>query len=187
MAEPKEEPRKRRLTDEEIVFPEKAIKLIDGRSYTLRPWGARGGRLVLQRLDELAQKVGGEFNARAMLARAWEECLELLCLSIGGDVTPESIEQPAEDGGWHFEDVLRATDAMIEVCILRADGSGALPLVIDLVKRMNEILVTTLGPKLVRPRSSDSSEADTSTGTSGNGSGSSKRPEGEEVPNSPTS
>lgn len=168
-----EEPEERALSDDQILFPEREIKLTNGTRVVVEPWGLKEGALVLERLEALTPKLfskGEQVDARTLLSRAYGEVVDLVSMTV--DVPREVMEKKARDGGWTFEDLLEATDAVLEVCILRSDGRGALPFLVTLMGKMTEIVSRSTGPELARRRLSDSEKADTSPETSDNGSGS---------------
>lgn len=168
------EPANRELSDEVIVTPHREVKLSNGKRVLVAPWGMTEGKLVLYRLDELAPKLEGtDVNARQLLARAFDEVVDLVALTI--NVEREEMEKPAKDGGWLFEDLLAVTEVVLDVCVIRSDGRGALPLLIKLVGKMGEMVARSAGPAIVKPRSNDSERPASSPATSGNGSGSPPR------------
>jgi hypothetical protein len=158
----------RELDDETIVNPDREVTLVDGTKLIISPWGARRGKIVLDRLQALQPALaaqGGTWNANELIASAWDEVLDLVALTV--DIPRETIE--AEPGGWAFEDVLAVTEVIFDVCILRSDGKGALPLLLGLVGKMTEVAVRTLGPALAKKRADDFVKGDTSKAKSGNG------------------
>ncbi len=165
-----EEPGARELSDETIINPDREVTLVDGTRLIISPWGARKGKIVLDRLQALqpalAAQAGGKWNPTDLLASAWDEVIELVALTVG--IPREEIE--AEPDGWAFEDVVAVTEAIFDVCVLRSDGKGALPLLVGLVGKLTEVAVRTLGPGLAKKRAEDFVKAATLKGKSGNGS-----------------
>lgn len=169
------EPAKRALSDEKIITPHEEVKLSNGRRVVVAPWGMTQGALVLERLDALTPKLltGEEFNARQLLARAWDEVVDLVALTV--EIERQEMEKPVAQGGWTFEDLLKVTEVLLEVCVVRSDGKGALPLLVSLVGKMGEMLARSVGPEIARRHLSDSAREATSPATSGNGSGSPRK------------
>jgi len=169
---PPEEPAGRELSDEVIVNPDREVKLSNGQRVVVSPWGAKKGHLVLERMDALqpalAAQAGREWNARVLLSAAWDEVIDLITMTL--DIERTEIEKPPRDGGWTFEDVCEVTQAVVDVCILRSDGRGALPSLVALVGKMTEVATRTLGPVLARQHERDLKAADISGDKSGNGS-----------------
>lgn len=147
---PVEEKPKRDLTDSEIINPEKEVRLVGGQRIVVRPWGMTKGHLALQRLEvalPALRDVGG-MSPAVLLAKAWDEVVDLVAMTV--DVSREDMERDPSEGGWTFEDVLAVTEAMLDVCILRSDGRGALPLFAALVSKMTTVVVRTMGPALAK-------------------------------------
>lgn len=160
--------------DEKILIPHREVRLTNGKHYLVAPWGLTKGKLVLERLDKLTPKmVRGTAEARQVLAVAWDEMIELITMTL--EIDRAEMEKDPLDGGWTFEDVLEVTEAILEVCILRSDGRGALPFLLAVTTRMNEVTLRAFGPEFARRLSSVSGPADTSPPPSRNGSGS-RRP-----------
>jgi hypothetical protein len=163
-----EAPAVRELTDETIINPDREVTLVDGTRLIISPWGARKGKIVLDRLQALQPALaaqGGQWNPSDLLASAWDEVVELVALTV--DIPRADIE--AEPGGWAFEDVVAVTEAIFDVCVLRSDGKGALPLLLGLVGKLTQVAVRTLGPALAKQRADDFVKAATSPAKSGNG------------------
>ena len=163
-----EAPAARELTDETICNPDREVTLINGTKLIISPWGARKGKIVLDRLQALQPALtsqGGQWNPSELLASAWDEVIDLVALTV--NVPRAEIE--AEPNGWAFEDVVAVTEAIFDVCILRSDGKGALPLLVALVSKLTEVAVRTLGPALAKKRAEDFVKGVTSTAKSGNG------------------
>ena len=170
------EPEDRALSDETIIIPHKEVRLTNGRRVVVAPWGLTQGALVLARLDALTPKLftpGETLNARQLLARAYGEVVDLVSMTV--EIPREEMEKPPSEGGWTFEDLLGVTDAVLEVCILRSDGAGALPLLVGLVGKMTTIVSRSTGPELARLRLSGSEAGGTSPARSGNGLGSRRK------------
>lgn len=185
---PEEAARVRALSDVDIILPAREVVLTNGHKVIVRPWGLRTGALVIGRLEALTPKLierddEGHVRAvgldpRALITRAYDEILDLIELTVG--IARADLEREPIDGGWTLEDLLGVTEAMLEVCVLRADGRGALPLLLALVGRMQEVVIRAIGPTLAsraaseiaQQRSSDSEPEGTSAAASPNGSGS---------------
>lgn len=171
-AEPEEG--KRPLDDSTIIVPHEEFALANGKRVVVKPWGMTKGKLVLARLDALKPKLfepdeTGAIDPKRILDRAWDEMVDLVSLST--DVPRSEMEADLSEGGWTFEDILRGTDTVFRVCILRADGTGALPLLLTLVTEMTELVARSLGPVIARRHSNASAQKGPSTDESGNGSG----------------
>lgn len=174
MPETTEEVGERRLRDDEILVPHKEVKLTNGKRVVVAPWGVTTGKLVFARLEELQPKIDvSDATAYQLLAKAYDEIVDLVALTV--DVPRSEIERKPIDGGWTFDDVLEVTEAMLEVCIVRSDGRGALPLLVRLYVKMDQLARISTGPLVVPRPSSGSAPADTSTATSGNASASGKK------------
>lgn len=170
-----------RPSDEEVLIPSREVKLTNGTRVLVEPWGMKKGALVLARLEGMSphlwkrdphtkQPVG--FDAAGLLSSAWDEVVGLIELTLP-EVTRAEMEREPRDGGWLFEDVLAVTSAVLEVCVLRSDGGGALPLLVSLIGQATELVTRSLGPdnaRRVQTRSNGSGAAGTSTVASPTGS-----------------
>jgi len=169
MAEAAEGVGGRALPDEKILIPHKEITLTNGTRVTIAPWGLTKGALVLERMNALSPKLlVGDANARQLLSRAWDEVVDLVAMTVG--IERAEMERDPMEGGWTFEDMCAVTDAVLEVCVVRSDGAGALPFLLKLVEKMGEIVTRSAGPVLARKQLRDSAAKGTSKARSGNGS-----------------
>ena len=174
--EAEEVPGGRALSDETIINPHREVQLSNGKHIVVAPWGMTQGKLVMARLEivqaalaELATADGG-ITPHSLLDKAWDDVVDIVSLTV--DTDRADMERPTSEGGWTFEDLLKATEAVLDVCLIRSDGSGALPLMGALVGRMNELDQRT---KTVGSLPSGASgKRGTSRGNSGSGSGSRK-------------
>lgn len=138
---------KRELSDETIINPDREVRLQNGTRLVISPWGMKEGNLVLDRIDSMGPAFQDQqhgFDAKKLLSAAWNEVVDLVSMTVG--VPRDEMEKPVADGGWTFVDVLEATEAMFDVCILRSDGRGALPSLIALVTKMGEITARMFAP-----------------------------------------
>lgn len=159
---------KRELSDEVIVNPDREVTLSNGNRLVVSPWGLKEGNLVLARIDAMTPALQGQadgWDAKKLLSAAWDEVVDLVSLTV--DIPRTEMEKKPADGGWTFEDILVTTEAVLDVCILRSDGRGALPSLVALVGRMGEIAARTLAPALVTLRERDSEQPGSSPGNSG--------------------
>ena len=163
----------RPLTDEKIITPHREVQLTSGEYVVVAPWGMTQGSLVMSRLEALQPRMAdiakkGSVTPHALLAGAWDEIVDIVSLTVG--VERADMERPQAEGGWSFEDLLAVTDAVLDVCLVRSDGRGALPLLMALVSRMTELEERATGA--ASSLSATSGKAATSPASSGNGSGS---------------
>ena len=163
----------RPLTDEKIIIPHREVQLTSGEYVVVAPWGMTQGSLVMSRLEALQPRLAdvaaeGAVTPHKLLAAAWDEIVDIVSLTVG--VERAAMERPPAEGGWTFEDLLAVTDAVLDVCLVRSDGRGALPLLMALVNRMTEVeeRATSAASSL----SATSGKEATSPASSGNGSGS---------------
>ncbi|MCP4868275.1 MAG: hypothetical protein GY898_06105 [Proteobacteria bacterium] len=162
----------RPLSDEKIITPHREVRLTSGEHVVVAPWGMTQGSLVMARLEALQPKLAGigakgPVTPHALLAEAWDEIVEIVSMTVG--VARADMERPPTEGGWTFEDLLAVTDAVLDVCLVRSDGRGALPLLMGLVGRMTELeeratnaaslLSTTSGKRASSPASSGNGSA----------------------------
>ena len=174
MPETTAEPGERALSDEEILVPHKEVKLTNGTRVLVAPWGVTQGKLVFARLETLTPKLeGGDIRAYQLLSKAYDEIVDLVAMTV--EVERSEIEKKPTEGGWTFDDLIEVTEAVLEVCILRSDGRGALPLLLSLYGTLNELAARSTGPMIARQRLRDSEKGDTSKATSGGNSGSKAR------------
>lgn len=159
-----EEKTGRELSDETIINPEREVKLSNGERVVVAPWGMKEGHLILERLEALQPALvaqGGKWNAHELLSTAWNEMVDLVAMTVG--VERAEMEKPPSEKGWTFEDMLEATEAVLDVCFVRSDGRGALPLLVALVGKMGEIAMRAAsGRRPATPLASDSAPADIS-------------------------
>lgn len=165
----------RPLSDEKIVVPHQEVTLSNGQRVEVAPWGMKQGALVLERLDALSPKLfASDVTATKLLARAYDEVVDLVSLTVG--IPRAEMEKDIREGGWGFEDLVAVTEVVLEVCIIRSDGRGALPLLLSLAAKMRETLGRSAGPTLARQQLQDSARKGNSKGRSANASASRKRP-----------
>lgn len=166
----------RPLSDEIIINPHREVVLSSGKRVLVAPWGMTQGSLIMARLEalqgQLANIAGeGPVTPHKLLSAAWEDVVEIVSMTVGWE--REAMERPPSEGGWTFEDLLAVTDAVLDVCLVRSDGRGALPLLMALVGRMNEL--DERSKSAADSLSTDSVKAATSPGRSGNGSASTRK------------
>lgn len=170
-----EVPGGRALSDETIINPHREVRLSSGECIVVAPWGMTQGKLIMSRLERVQSGLAelaaeGAVTPNKLLEKAWDDVVDIVSLTVGVDRA--DMERPTTEGGWSLEDLLKATEAVLDVCLIRSDGSGALPLIGALVGRMNEIdqRARTGGSS----PSATSGKAASSRGNSGKGSGSRK-------------
>jgi len=174
--EAEEVPGGRALSDETILNPHREVKISGARSIVVAPWGMTQGKLVMARLETVQSALAelatadGAITPHSLLEKAWDDVVDIVSLTVG--VERADMEQPPAEGGWTFEDLLAVTDAVLDVCLIRSDGSGALPLMGALVGRMNELDQRSRTVESL-PSAASGKQA-TSRGNSGSGSGSRK-------------
>ena len=118
---------------EDVLFPAREIRLLSGKMVVVRPWGLEKGRFMLERLVELFQKMGPSVtDAKKMIDVAYDETLQIV---------RDTIEwSEADFAELAFEDALDLTQAVIEVCLVRPDGGGALGKVLELLKGATSLM-----------------------------------------------
>lgn len=165
----------RLIPDEKIITPHREVTLSNGTRVLVAPWGMTQGSIIMARLEALQPRLAeaaaeGPITPHALLSKAWEEIVDIVSLTVA--VERSEMERPVLEGGWTFEDLLAVTDAVLDVCLIRSDGRGVLPLLMALVGRMNELEQRSRGSSGEPTPSGTSGKAGTSRGRSGNGSGS---------------
>ena len=144
------------LTDSEILLPNIEVRLANGRRVLIKPWGLTDGRLLWARIENLmpamtkaytAEKAaGGEgLMVSTIIDAVWDDALEICRITIG--MTREQFEAEVI-----FEDFQAILAAVLEVCIVRADGGGVLPKMLGLTRSSTSAVTRVIGPMLADSR-----------------------------------
>lgn len=107
------------ITDDEILFPAKQYKVLDGRMITIRPWGMEQGMLLAPRVGNLLETLDA--------SRGTKEIAKVI-----RDNQDEVAEVVRETIGWSteefntlcYEDLFILAQGVIEVCLLRGKDMG---------------------------------------------------------------
>lgn len=105
----------------DVLFPEREIKLASGATEVIRPWGIKTGMRLMPRVLELGGRLQGDLSDVALadlITKATPEVLDIIRHTLGW------TEQEAEDR-LSYEDIFTLGQAIVEVCIIRVDGGGA--------------------------------------------------------------
>ena len=154
--------RERQEQDEwKVLFPFEDVELQCGRKVTVQQWNIQTGAVLTPRvvslLDRLrTENLSGEVELDDLVRVALSECLDIVAVTIGWTV--EELEARAT-----FDDFLSLLQVVIDQSLVRKDGGGALPKVVELVGALQSLTEPSQPP----PPSISSSDADTPSPTSG--------------------
>lgn len=153
---------KEREQDEwKVLFPFEDVELQCGRKVTVQQWNIRTGAILTPRvvalLDRLREgNLSGEVELDDLVRVALTECLDIVAVTIGWTV--EDLEARAT-----WDDFLSLLQVVIDQSLVRKDGGGALPKVVELVGALQGLT----GPSPPPRPSISSSDADIPSETSG--------------------
>lgn len=105
--------------EEDVLFPDKAVRLLRGQIVVVRPWGMTTGRLLAPMVADLLKELGGDYSTKAVLGlfqSAQDQVYTIIRETMGWD--DAAMEALA------YEDLLVLGKAVIEVCILRGEDAG---------------------------------------------------------------
>ena len=148
--------REREQAEWNVIFPFQDVELGSGHKVTVRQWDIDTGAVMMGRVVTLIQKLRGktgEVELDELLSLAKDECMDIVCATIGW--TPEEMNARAT-----FEDFMSLLQAVIDTSLVRKDGGGVLPKVVDLAGALGPL--SALGGVSALPaQSTSSSEPDT--------------------------
>lgn len=133
-------------TTREKVLNGRSVTLLDGTQHKIRPWGIELSQDLLPLLGQLVAEIQAagievsEMEIPAFFAKYSNHINTLVQLTIGYD--------DAQMRELTFEDSLKLTIAVCEVCIIREDGGGPLGELLRLYGVTSEIARTVLSPAI---------------------------------------
>lgn len=104
---------------ENILFPNKAVRLMHGKVVTVKPWGMTAGRLIAPLVADLIKEMGGDYSMTAIAAlfrSAQDQVFVIVRETLGWT--------DKEMGALQFEDLFVLGKAVMDVCILREEDAG---------------------------------------------------------------
>lgn len=110
--------------------PKREVRLVSGEVVLIEPWGIELGLDLMPKVVELGERLGTDVSDGGVVKAVKEatpEVLEIIRRTIGW--THADIMDPKRV---KFEDVFTLAQAVLEVCVIRGDGSGALGKVLSL-------------------------------------------------------
>jgi hypothetical protein len=153
-----------------IILPEREVRLLSGAYVTVRPWPIRKGRLLVDRVIALVERLLEHRRAEAaaapgsaprrvalatdLLDVAFEEVFGIVRDTV--DYSDEQMEALT------FEDLLTLTEAVLEVCLIRGEDGGVLGKLARLVDRTG-LLVSRMAASIQRTQTGSSSKPSTSS------------------------
>lgn len=122
----------------DVIFPFRDVELQSGEKVVVRQWDIDTGAVLTGRVAGLLQKLrnagmGGEVELDDMLRVAKDECFEIVRVTIGW--TAEDLKAKA-----NWEDFLSLLQAVIDTSLVREDGGGALPKIVELAGVLNPLV-----------------------------------------------
>lgn len=153
--------RPRKSKDEkefEILFPFQDVELGSGQKVVVQQWDIDTGAVLTARVVSLMEKIRGqtgEIELNELIRVARDECMDIVATTIGW--TRSELSKRAT-----FEDFLNLLQAVIDTSLIREDGGGVLPKVVDLAGALNHLAGAVKGAASPSPRPSTSS-SDTDT------------------------
>jgi hypothetical protein len=130
-----------------VILPERLIETAKGFKLTIKPWGIKHGDVFLEQIEKFSHRLveAQTPDAEGVLKTAWVDCLELVRLTIGWSA--EEMEERL-----YAEDILVLTQAIIEICLVRDDGRGALKPFGVLVSLATQLVIAMNARKIESPR-----------------------------------
>lgn len=128
-----------------ILFPQKLVRLTSGESIAVKPWSIAQGVELTARLVDIMQRLRaankiGEIGTQEIVEIAAPECAEIVRVTIGWS-------QEDFNSRLTYEDFLNLLGAVFETSLLRADGGGVLPKVIELAGALGPLLKGSASPE----------------------------------------
>lgn len=139
MGETKKRPSKQKAQQEwDVIFPFRDVELQSGEKVVVRQWDIDTGAVLTGRVAGLLQKLrgaglGGEVELDDMLRVAKDECFEIVRVTIGW-----TVDELKARANW--EDFLSLLQAVIDTSLIREDGGGALPKIVELAGALNPLV-----------------------------------------------
>jgi hypothetical protein len=154
-----------------VILPEREVRLLSGAFVIVRPWPIRKGRLLVDRVIALVERLLEHRRAEALAAApgaaprrvalatdlldvAFEEVFGIVRDTV--DYSDEQMEALT------FEDLLTLTEAVLEVCLIRGEDGGVLGKLARLVDRTG-LLVSRMAASIQRTQTGSSSKPSTSS------------------------
>lgn len=110
--------------------PKREVRLVSGETVLVEPWGIEVGLDLMPKVVELGERLGSDVSDGGVVKAVQEatpEVLEIIRRTIGW-----THEQIMDSDRVKFEDVFTLAQAVLEVCVIRGDGQGALGKVLSL-------------------------------------------------------
>ena len=141
----------------EVLFPYEDVELGCGKKVTVRQWDIDTGAILTPRVVNLlerlrAEGIAGTIELDELVRVAKDECLEIVAVTIGWSVADLKARAT-------WDDFLAILQVVIDQSLVRKDGGGALPKVVELVGALNAMTGTSPQPAL----STSSSGPDTAS------------------------
>lgn len=152
--------RTRKSKDEkefEILFPFIDVELGSGQKVVVQQWDIDTGAVLTARVVSLMEKIRGqtgEIELNELIAVARDECMDIVATTIGW--TRSELSKRAT-----FEDFLVLLQAVIDTSLIREDGGGVLPKVVDLAGALGHLAGVVRGTSPSQPPSTSSSPTGT--------------------------
>ena len=147
-----------------ILFPFQTVELSTGEKIDVRQWDIDTGARLTGRIVSLMQKVQesrmtGEIEPDQLLMIAKDECVDIVCGTIGWSREKLFARVP-------FEDLLALLDVVANQNLVREDGGGVLPKIVGLAGVLGPLGGLTGSASASPPPSTSSSGPDTPSPTS---------------------
>ena len=143
----------------EILFPFKEVTLTLGDTVVVREWDIDTGALATGHVTQLFQKlqaaqITGNVEVKRLLEIAMPEMQQLVALTIGWTLT-----ELKKRCSW--DDFMALTQAVIDTSLVKPEGGGALPKMVELVQAMGAVAQAPAQTNRSQRRSTSSSHPDT--------------------------
>jgi hypothetical protein len=156
-----------------VILPEREVVLLSGARVIVRPWPIRKGRLLVDRVIALVERLLEHRRAEALAAGEGEpprrvalasDLLDVAFEEVFGIVRDTVDYSDAQMEALTFEDLLTLTEAVLEVCLIRGEEGGVLGKLARLVDRTGLLVVRMAASVQRRPTTSSSSPSTSSSG-----------------------
>ena len=144
-----------------ILFPFESVELTTGEKIDVPQWNIDTGARLTSRVVALMERlresqVSGTVDPETLVQVAKEECLDIVCGTIGWTRAKLNARVP-------FEDFLTLLDVVANQNLVRPDGGGVLPKIVGLAGVLGGL---SAAGSASPPQSISSSEPDTPSPTS---------------------
>ncbi len=125
---------------EKALFPAKRVELLSGEHVVMKPWGMATGRLltpvvagIFQLLQDGISSMANDkvVDIKDLVVRAEAEVEQVVRETLGWD-------QEEMDKQCAFEDLFTLAQGVLDVCVFREDGGGAMGKMMALVNGATE-------------------------------------------------